>query len=142
MRYLALLISLIIVGCTPESSQDASREAGMRLFAENCAACHGLDATGNGPAAAGLKTPPPDLTRIANRRDGVWPMLEVMSIIDGYTKRTVPREEMPIIADLQQGPTVDFDPGNGVVTPTPVRLVALARYLEHIQSPPPTQYVP
>ena len=65
-----------------------------------------------------------------------------MSIVDGYTKRTEPRKEMPIISDLTEGPMVDFDSGNGLVRPTPARLLAVAEYLEGIQSPPPTRYVP
>ena len=69
-------------------------------------------------------------------------MLEVMSIIDGYTKLTTPREEMPVITDLLEGPMVEFDTGNGLVTPVPARLVELVDYLESIQSPPAERYVP
>ncbi len=68
--------------------------------------------------------------------------LEVMSIVDGYSKRTQPREDMPIIVGLTEGPMVDLDTGNGLTTPTPARLVAIVRYLESIQSPPPVRYVP
>jgi mono/diheme cytochrome c family protein len=35
---------------------------GQALFAQNCAACHGAAAKGDGPAAASLKRPPADLT--------------------------------------------------------------------------------
>jgi hypothetical protein len=65
-----------------------------------------------------------------------------MSIIDGYSKRTAPREDMPIILDLSEGPMVGFDTGNGLVTPMPARLVSLAEHLESIQSPPPQRYGP
>lgn len=142
MRYLLTTLCLVLLGCAPAAPPEASREAGQALFAEDCALCHGADGTGDGPMAAGLKTQPADLTRIAARRDGVWPMLEVMSIVDGYSKRTRPREEMPIIVGLTEGPMVDLDTGNGLVTPTPARLVAIVRYLESIQSPPPERYVP
>ena len=115
---------------------------GEVLFIEYCASCHGVGAKGNGPAASGLKTPPPDLTKIAARRNGVWPMLEVISIIDGYMKLTNAREDMPVFADLNEGPTVDFDSGNGLVTPVSAKLVALVDYLESIQSPKPVRSVP
>lgn len=92
--------------------------------------------------AANLRTQPSDLTRIAARRAGVWPMLEIMSIIDGYTRSTTPREDMPVIAELSEGPMVDFDTGNALLTPTPARLIALADYLESIQSPKPERFVP
>jgi putative copper export protein/mono/diheme cytochrome c family protein len=35
---------------------------GHRLFLANCSACHGVQGRGDGPAAAGLKIPPADLT--------------------------------------------------------------------------------
>lgn len=143
MMRAALLITVpLLMGCMKESAGTAEPVDGKALFAENCAVCHGADAKGRGPVSGGLSTPPADLTRIADRRGGVWPMLEVMSIIDGYTKATEPREDMPVIADLSEGPTVVFDTGNGVVRREPARLVALATYLESIQMPRPVTYVP
>lgn len=35
---------------------------GLRLYQENCTSCHGTAGYGDGPAAAGLKPPPADLT--------------------------------------------------------------------------------
>ncbi len=40
----------------------ASVVDGARLYAENCALCHGADGRGDGPAAAGLAVRPADLT--------------------------------------------------------------------------------
>ena len=40
----------------------ASVEHGARLYAENCALCHGVSGKGDGPAAAGLTVRPADLT--------------------------------------------------------------------------------
>lgn len=48
-----------------------SRE-GPDLFRTYCAACHGADARGGGPAASSLTAKVPDLTRIAQRRDGTF----------------------------------------------------------------------
>jgi mono/diheme cytochrome c family protein len=143
MRHLLIPALLCSLGCgSASSAEDAAVADGKALFVENCASCHGADGKGGGPEAATLNTPHADLTRIAARRDGVWPMLEVMSIIDGYTKRVTQREDMPVIAELSQGPMTDFDTGNGMVLSVPSRLVALANYLEGIQSPRPERYVP
>jgi len=143
MRTLLLFVILLAVSCTAETGPEkVTRAEGESLFAANCAACHGPDGKGDGIAAAGLGTQPADLTRIAERRDGVWPMLEVMSIIDGYTKSTTPREGMPVISTLTEGPVMEFDTGNGQVVTAPARLVALTRFIESIQSPPPVSYVP
>jgi hypothetical protein len=137
-----LLATLFLISCNPEISAAGSDLSGRDLFATNCAICHGPTGKGDGPAAPSLQTQAPDLTKIADRRDGVWPMLDVMAIIDGYTKRTNPRAGMPIIPALTEGPMVDFDPGNGIAVATSARLLALVNYLETIQSPQPERYVP
>ncbi|WP_108858793.1 cytochrome c [Ruegeria sp. Alg231-54] len=139
------LTAVILVGSVfyPfQSSAETVPTQGEDLFIAHCAKCHGVDAQGNGPAAKALKTRLPDLSKIADRRSGVWPMLEVMSILDGYLKTTNPREDMPVIAELNEGSTVKFDTGNGLATEVPANLIALTGYLESIQSPKPLSYVP
>jgi len=58
-------------------------ERGGRLYKVSCAACHGVDARGNGPVAPILKVPVPDLTLIASRRGGLFPADEIYRIVDG-----------------------------------------------------------
>jgi hypothetical protein len=43
---------------------------GKTLYKEYCLHCHGEDLKGHGPSAAGLRTPPADLTTLALRHDG------------------------------------------------------------------------
>jgi hypothetical protein len=69
-------------------------------------------------------------------------MLEVMSILDGYLKATNPREDMPVFEEFLDNDMVEFDTGNGLVTLVPIKLVDIANYLESIQDPRPTRYVP
>jgi cytochrome c553 len=69
-----LLATLFLISCNPEISAAGSDLAVRDLFATNCAVCHGPTGSGDGPAAASLQTQPSDLTKIADRRDGVWPM--------------------------------------------------------------------
>lgn len=133
---------VIILAIAAASAAETTPADGGRLFAEHCAACHGASAKGNGTEGAGLPKQPADLTKISARRGDVWPMLEVMSIIDGYTKRYTPREYMPVIEEISEGPLVSFDTGNGLDTPVPERLIALVNFLESIQSPRPKRYVP
>ncbi len=47
--------------------------SGEGMYQQYCAACHGASAKGNGPAAASLKAPPPDLTTLAKRHEGKFP---------------------------------------------------------------------
>jgi mono/diheme cytochrome c family protein len=70
---------------------------GQRLFVRFCAACHGVNGAGDGPAAPALHPPPADLTQIAQRRDGRFPVAEITAYIDGRT--AIPAHgsrEMPI----------------------------------------------
>jgi mono/diheme cytochrome c family protein len=61
--------------------QPTSPTSGKEMFAQYCAACHGGDAKGNGPAASALKTPPPDLTTLAKRHDGKYPSDYVANLL-------------------------------------------------------------
>jgi cytochrome c1 len=137
MKRILLLIPILFVG----SSLDA-QSVGETLFKENCVSCHGFTSQGDGPLSAGLGTAPADLTQIASRRDGVWPMLEVMSILDGYLKATNPREDMPIVEDLLDNDMVEFDTGNGLTALVPIKLIEVVNYLESLQDPRPTRYIP
>jgi mono/diheme cytochrome c family protein len=55
--------------------------AGKKTYMEYCAACHGEDAKGMGPAASSLKTPPSDLTTLAKRHSGKFPEDYVAQVI-------------------------------------------------------------
>ena len=67
----------------PGTRNDQDIREGAALYEKSCAGCHGADATGNGPIAPVIGVRPPDLTRIAERRSGTFPELEVFRIIDG-----------------------------------------------------------
>jgi mono/diheme cytochrome c family protein len=55
---------------------------GAQMFKQYCAVCHGADAKGQGPLAALLKTPPPDLTALAKRHMGKFPYDYVKGILE------------------------------------------------------------
>lgn len=55
--------------------------SGEVMYGQYCAACHGMDAKGNGPAAVSLKVPPPDLTTLAKRHEGKFPAEYVSAIL-------------------------------------------------------------
>lgn len=137
MKHFILMIPILIVGNSLEA-----QSVGELLFEGNCISCHGVAGRGDGPLAAGLGTAPADLTQIAARRDGVWPMLEVMSILDGYLKTTNPREDMPVFEGFLDDEMVEFDTGNGVTTLVPTKLIEVVNYLEALQDPQPSSYVP
>lgn len=130
-RRLALIAAGLagLAGCTPQPAQEVS---GRALYAENCAVCHGDGGRGDGPAAAGMTPPPVDLTLLSREAGGTFPLVSVMSYVDGYTRD--PRAAgMPAFGALLQGPLVRVDTGDGVLTPTPQPLAALADYLRTLQ---------
>ena len=55
--------------------------SGEVMYKQYCAACHGADAKGHGPAAGSLKMRPPDLTTLANRHGGNFPYGYVSDVL-------------------------------------------------------------
>ena len=47
--------------------------SGKQTYIDYCAACHGADGRGHGPAASALKTPPANLRTLAIRHDDKFP---------------------------------------------------------------------
>jgi mono/diheme cytochrome c family protein len=74
----AVLVALLL-GCSTTPVQPVS---GEQTFLTHCAACHGAEGRGDGPVAATLSVPVPDL-RTLTRRYGEFPADRVASYIDG-----------------------------------------------------------
>jgi mono/diheme cytochrome c family protein len=102
---------------------------GPALYNAYCAVCHGTDLKGSGPMANSLKANVPDLTRIAARNLGTFPLTRVRRIISG--EELLPTghgtREMPVWGPIfsQVGP--DLDLGR-------VRVDNLARYIREKQA--------
>ena len=76
-----MIAALIIEFSASGWAQDA--DPGKTAYLSSCAPCHGVDGKGDGFIAAVLKTPPADLTMLAKRNNGVFPLGAVNEIIDG-----------------------------------------------------------
>ena len=133
VRPLILIAPLLLAACLPETRPEAApaMPTGAEDFAQYCAVCHGNGGKGDGDAAAGLVPPPADLTGIASRNGGTFPMTRVMAQIWGYAQED--GRVMPQFAPLLDGNLVLFDGGDGIATPTPIRLVQLAQYVKGLQ---------
>ncbi len=131
---LALAVGgLVLVACTEVAQTPVS---GKKLYEDYCQTCHGAGGRGDGPLANDLTKRPADLTRIAARNGGEFPMARVMSTIDGYTRRDDLNSIMPELGGLfADGPMVRVDTGDGILTPAPESLVALADYVKSLQEP-------
>jgi mono/diheme cytochrome c family protein len=102
---------------------------GDNLYKAYCSTCHGVDAKGNGPMAAWLKVQPTDLTRIAARNGGKFPLERVDRIISGEEALQSGHgtQAMPVWGPVFSQVTLDQDLGR-------VRIDNLARYLRDIQN--------
>ncbi|MBP0483393.1 c-type cytochrome [Sagittula salina] len=134
---MALAGAVALAGCVENESGSADvmpgPQDGQVLFMENCAVCHGEDGKGSGPMARRLQKPPKDLTLIELRHGDRFPRAKIMSIIDGYARSDMTGPGMPEFGALLEGDLVPFDSGDGKLTPTPRKLVALLEYLQTIQ---------
>lgn len=76
-----VIFLLAISGCGNTTAEKSDVEKGHDLYIAYCNFCHGT----YGDASVGdmLKVKPPDLTLIAQRRNGVFPEDEIFKIIDG-----------------------------------------------------------
>jgi mono/diheme cytochrome c family protein len=77
-----LLIANVIIAFNA-SGWAEDLDTGKTEFLSNCAPCHGPDAKGNGPVGVKIQTKPADLTTIAKKNNGVFPLSAVYSTIDG-----------------------------------------------------------
>jgi mono/diheme cytochrome c family protein len=101
---------------------------GALLYATYCVDCHGKDARGSGPMAATLSAKVPDLTRLAARNGGVFPVARVEGLLSAKTVAAITHGglAMPTWGLVFSG----GDPGSGTAKQ---RAHNLARYLETLQ---------
>jgi mono/diheme cytochrome c family protein len=97
---------------------------GRELYVRYCAACHGLQADGNGPLASVLRVAPTDLRRLGERRGRPLPAEPIARFIDGREAVVAhgPRD-MPVWGERFHAPEDVIDP----------RIKAIVAYLETIQ---------
>ena len=78
-------LALTLVGCLLAGAAMAQPrfDAGKREFDDNCAACHGKDGKGAGSITDLLKKSPPDLSTLARRNGGIFPLARVYEVVEG-----------------------------------------------------------
>lgn len=131
----ALLGGFAIVGAAYQAKVETvlpkavPANQGKTMFMEYCAACHGTDGKGNGPAAPALKKAPADLTQLAaHTSDGKFPGIRVSRYIQGDdTVQSHGARDMPIWGDV-------FRSTNRMDSSTPaLRVANLTDYVRSIQ---------
>jgi mono/diheme cytochrome c family protein len=122
----------ILLCCLAVPAADATDTAeGRHLFRIYCTGCHGNAAKGDGPAAAELQSPPPDLTLLSKYNDGEFPREVVARKISGLEQSPGHSAgAMPLWSFNWMETGSDTDQ-RAVVE---VRIRQLVRYLESVQN--------
>jgi mono/diheme cytochrome c family protein len=118
-----------------EKPTGISTELGRRDFRNYCAACHGVDAMGDGTIAEFLTINAPDLTQLAKRNAGYYPREKILTLIDGRAEVKVHgAREMPVWGDWFNAEAVT--PGGDAGLREQIvreRIESLVNYIETLQ---------
>jgi mono/diheme cytochrome c family protein len=109
-------------------AERTSPSSGKEMYRAYCAACHGTDGKGDGPASAALKTRPLDLTDLARRNAGRFPELRVFSVINGDLRVTAHGSK-----DMPTWGVVFREMDGTDVAGVKLRIRNLTKYLESLQ---------
>lgn len=113
---------------------------GSDEYRVSCAPCHGVGGRGAGPVAEHLNRQPPDLTTLAARNDGVFPIAHAIGVIDGrFGVAGHGDRAMPVWGNRYRAglPGDDAHPINRIERDRLVhgRILELVNYLQAIQQP-------
>ena len=113
--------AVLLAVATAHAAEDGAAE-----YRARCASCHGEGGAGDGPAAAALRTQPPDLRRLTKMNDGVFPDKVLVTVIDGRkTIRAHGSFVMPVWGRRLSQAVGDAE--------TAKRITAIVDYLRSIQ---------
>lgn len=121
------------VKITPVSTQGHVKipaTSGRLNYTAYCASCHGAAGKGDGPAAAGLKQRPTDLTQMSAKNNGKFPWTTVSNVLEAAGDR--PEHGSSVMPNWWLAFRAQ-DPGNPTKFSASVRVHNLASYLEAMQ---------
>lgn len=108
--------------------QYTSPSSGKDMFNSYCAACHGKDGKGDGPASAALKEAPADLTTLTQRNKGKFPSAHVATMVLGEADLPAHgSREMPVWGPLFRA----LDPQGDLIVRQ--RIASLTEYIKSLQ---------
>jgi mono/diheme cytochrome c family protein len=130
----ALLLGALVLAA-PAMAAD-KLDIGKREYDASCASCHGLDGKGKGSFAEILQVSMPDLTTMARRNGGVFPISYAYNVIDGREEfKAHGTREMPIWGrhlSVRGAPVYD-DYGYDADMFVRARILAVIDYLYRLQ---------
>jgi len=126
-----LVVSLAI----PFVAGAEDAQPGRQLYLQYCSACHGPEAKGDGVAGSVMQPHPADLTRLASRYGGEFPMEQVVRSIDGREAlRAHGEPAMPVWGEvLSEGRGDKGEQRPAIERRVQGRIFSIAEYLRTIQ---------
>jgi len=117
MKFISLAVILIMIAAfavvaqtTPAQTaptvkhvpiSNTASNSGKEMFNSYCAVCHGITGKGDGPAASAMKTPPTDLTALAQKNGAKYPAAHVAAVIRGQANTpSHGSQDMPVWGPL------------------------------------------
>ena len=107
-------------------------EIGKADYEQYCATCHGMGGKGDGDLTQLMTVKVPDLTQIAAGNDGVFPMLDVIHVIDGRTGVRAHGGPMPVYGRVFSSEAADHGTFTAALAARG-RVLSIAYYLESLQ---------
>ena len=107
-----------------------SPASGAEMYTAYCAACHGTNGKGDGPAASAMKMPPTNLTLLTANNNGKFPSAEVYTSIKGDTLMPAAHGS----ADMPVWGTMFNSMSHSDPAEVHLRLSNLVRYIESMQA--------
>jgi mono/diheme cytochrome c family protein len=122
------------MGCSA-SAWAQQPDAGKMEYLSSCGACHGADGKGKGPLSEVLKVTPADLTVLAKKNRGVFPIDSTYEVIDGRKLIAAHgTRDMPIWGfRYMPSPHQAVDPSPATEAVVRARILAIVDYLSGIQ---------
>jgi hypothetical protein len=133
-----LVIVIVVTLCPAVPLVGGADDGGDRaLYLRYCSACHGPEGKGDGVAGTLMRPAPADLTRLAARNGGEYPMELVVRTIDGrQALRAHGEPTMPVWGEVLSEELGSKDKQRpGIERRVHERIFSIAEYLRTIQAP-------
>ncbi len=134
MRLASFLTATILSASALTANGAMADEDGQALYMDACATCHGAAAMGEGSMAEYMSVNIPSLRELSLNNEGVFPMLDVIQIIDGRTGVRGHGSEMPVWGRQFKAEVLDEAGIYGSEIYARGKVLSLAYYLQSIQS--------
>jgi mono/diheme cytochrome c family protein len=135
----SFLIAIAIVGSGGFAAAQTI-DIGKAEFQSSCGPCHGIDAKGDGPVSKDLKTHPADLTLLAKKNGGVFPLNSLYNVIDGreavsgHGSREMPVWGYRFVPKPKASDDYILSPAVSPELIVQARILAIVDYLSRIQA--------